>query len=1781
MATNVNFLPPSNGKRPKFISAFVFIISILLFSTEVFATTYYARADKDWNDVNAWSTTSRSGSAAGTIPGTGDIVIIDAKKIDIDAANVTIATLIITNAGNGTTSLRMQNGYKLTVTGNMTVTAENKDKTVDVYLEDNGSEIEVQGNLTFDRAANNNRKKRNQLSMEQSTTLRVIGDFIIDHQDSHNDLDEDDMDIEDGAIIICESDVYLNITDGGDLKIEFNGSSSWQIDGNVISTVSGGDKLEIKTKDNASITVNGNFTHTQTGGDDFKIKAENSTTGTEQIHILGNLLIDHDAGEKVEIEAKNKGEIAIGGDFTIDWDGSSASSKEMKLKIEDNGVIDVDGSMSINVNDPNNAKIKAEFKDNGKLQVGVDNGILTESADITLANGSKFELKMDHDSQFEVYGNLDLVQNGNDELYIYLNQSNSGSTTDAQLLVDGNLTISKGDGDEAYIFLEDDADINVGGDLNISFSGFDAGWKNAEIQLENNATITALGNLSVTMNDTRQNSLIFDLDHTSAITIGVNDGSLAKSATINVTDGYQLLFDLDRDSKFQVYGNFHNTFNGTDSYEFDLNYNSNGSSADGQLAIDGNWTLTKTNGDFFRLRAKNTSDIKVGGNFNVTSTGHDNGAWDDESIYLTNDATLDVNGSFSYSLNDPNKQNDLIIDLDYDAAFYVGTNDGAFAYSATFSMIEGLDYKLQLDRNAKFQVFGDLIIDYSANQEFSIDLNRSTNGSGTDAQLLVGRNFTITKTDGYGFELYQGYSSDINVGGNFTYAGTNHKSGWWDDETIRLYNDATFSVAKNFSFSMNDGTNQNDLLLYLYDNTVLNTGTTTNHTATITQYDGNNMEIYLASSAIWNNAGDLYWNYTDGTNTSYANLNNNSELNVGGDFIITNAQNSSEFSIYVNTSALLNVDGNIDVSSAATSNRIEIELDNSSKLELGGSFIRSATPNNYGKLWMASNATLEFNGTSSQVFPQENGAGTDDIYLTNVIINNTASSTPQLTMEGNNTVQKTIVFTDGVVSSTSSNMLKLADNGSVTSASNASYVDGLFGKIGNNIFTFPIGDNGYYAPITMTAASNNSDEFDASYVNSSPHDAGFDTTSTAVRIDHISKTEYWLFNRAVGSANVKATLGWNRARSGDIGEGTLCDIRLTRWDGSAWLNEGNGGTSGNSNSGTIITGSSYDCTTSTNVSSWVNNAPITLAIDSNYITWDGLVYDGGSGTSGAPNTSDATRILKVFGTNAVVTADASVDNVIITSSGSITIRDGVKVTVNGIIINEGIINIENNGSLIQTTLGVNANEGSGIYNVNRTGNNSANTYNIWSSPISDADVVTSFSGTNPCDIWVFDQNNQAWTHDYTAGFSTTCYGNSVTFTASDVITGGDGIMNQGVGYFIPGAAIPTRQYSGQVNNGDYLVPISITSLLNPGGSNWGADDWNLIGNPYPSALDATAFWNENAVNNSRITDAIYFWDDNRSGTGYNQNSDYASWNLLGGVNSGNSSTIPTGNVASGQGFWVIGNANTNVVFNNSMRNGDNDQFFKNNNTEEKHLAWVSVVTPNGYTNNVLVGYSNNSTDQVDPLYDAHKLEGNAHVRFASLIGTEEFSIQGFKALNIGDSKVIPLVLFTDDSGIHTFSKYHSENLPINFKVYLKDLVTGIQQDLTSGDYTVTLNGNQEYLNRFELVFENSINNAGTGNGTKDGSNGADTTTTVTGINENTNSNFTVTQNENDILIANQNGINGSIQIFDVTGKLVWVKENLNNQVSQTINLNSISSGTYFITIVENEKMVYTKQWIRP
>ena len=595
----------------------------------------------------------------------------------------------------------------------------------------------------------------------------------------------------------------------------------------------------------------------------------------------------------------------------------------------------------------------------------------------------------------------------------------------------------------------------------------------------------------------------------------------------------------------------------------------------------------------------------------------------------------------------------------------------------------------------------------------------------------------------------------------------------------------------------------------------------------------------------------------------------------------------------------------------------------------------------------------------------------------------------------------------------------------------------------------------------------------------------------------------------------------------------------------------------------IVTGASYEDYDSLN-GSFESSAGAVYSFGDGII-WDGTSWSGGSGTANAPNSTDGTKPLFINGSNGIISEDAQVNSLHVKLGADLTINANKGLTINNRVVNHGTLTVSNDAAFIQTHTGEDRNLTSGTFLIKRDGQGDSTKYNIWSSPINQGFIPTIFNANNPCDIYTFDPTTQSWLYDYLNGYSDTCAGNAVTFSSSYLIPSADGYLDACRGYFIAGSNTEaTKTFSGTINNGSFSYSLTTTNLGNK--PFWDDDDWNMVGNPYPSALNATEFWN---TNSSLLSDGLYFWNEaNDTVSAYNQHNEYSVWNLAGSVVPGyNNSATHLGHIASGQGFWVAASSAGTLQFTNSMRSGNNTQFFKTPPPINRNY-WLGFTTPSGDGANILIGYNSITTDEIDNGYDAHKIDVGSTVSFASrrldLISDEKFTIQMVGNVTQNETKMIPLSVSTDSLGEQTFTLFKDTNTKAFIDVFLYDSELDTLVDIENQNYTVDFVDSTHYEQRFFFV----INHTGPVQGSISFNSGKDST--LTRIDDpDLNSGIVWLQDEIEIKAEIKTGFQGTLQCYDLAGKLIYTK--IVGQSTQTVSWNwqSQPKGLYIISLLES------------
>lgn len=543
------------------------------------------------------------------------------------------------------------------------------------------------------------------------------------------------------------------------------------------------------------------------------------------------------------------------------------------------------------------------------------------------------------------------------------------------------------------------------------------------------------------------------------------------------------------------------------------------------------------------------------------------------------------------------------------------------------------------------------------------------------------------------------------------------------------------------------------------------------------------------------------------------------------------------------------------------------------------------------------------------------------------------------------------------------------------------------------------------------------------------------------------------------------------------------------------------------------------------------------------------------------------------GVTITVTSDyvGLANSVTIKPGGKLIIQSGATLRVTNHIVNLNSspesLTIHSGGNLVQSTDNL-IKPNQGRANVFRNSNPMDKYgYTYWSSPVKNQNTITGtplYTGIN---------NAYKWN-----------YVNGVNGTMSWISN--PGAMLSGVGYiarapqnFAPfnqstnnqwQKGIVTASFKGELNNG--IIPVTIYPHINP-------LDYTLIGNPYPGKILADRLLNNYGVglvtgNNQIIVPTLYFWT--HASTPIPQNgmysypeTDYSTYTLLGGtgtapsINDGNQ-IRPTGIIAAGQGFFVKGTSTGGTInFNNSYRQTTAGQghFFRTMNSEEnqetdslaieKHRFWLELKGNNALFKEILIGFSNKGTDELDALDG--ELNSTSNNQFYSFINDKNYVIQSLP-LPFEENRVIPVGLKVSQTGNYTISLSTFDGLFEEQNIYLRDKLLRTLHNLKNGEYEFYSNSGT-INDRFEIVFSTTL-----------------------GLNDNIKEESWIVYKSNSKITVETFGFTmQDVSVYDVLGKRIYnyKTNNVSNHTIPNLNQNQV----VIVKVTTNDGIILSKKVI--
>lgn len=482
----------------------------------------------------------------------------------------------------------------------------------------------------------------------------------------------------------------------------------------------------------------------------------------------------------------------------------------------------------------------------------------------------------------------------------------------------------------------------------------------------------------------------------------------------------------------------------------------------------------------------------------------------------------------------------------------------------------------------------------------------------------------------------------------------------------------------------------------------------------------------------------------------------------------------------------------------------------------------------------------------------------------------------------------------------------------------------------------------------------------------------------------------------------------------------------------------------------------------------------------------------------------------------------------IESGGHVEITANNSVVIDSALINNGGLTIKNSGSLLQNSLN-DENSGNGWVNVERNSGVLEDDlrFQYWSSPIQNADMAAVFAGTNPNDWYSYQGDGSAPSWAPHTGNMQPGRG----YTSTGTI----GISNQS----------ETRIFTGKVNNGS--LSLSTTLLAN---------DYILLGNPYPSAISNVAFFNDNPDLNG----TLWLW--NQSSASSANPNDYITWTAAGSTGGGAADFVGTA-----QGFMVQTAANlTSIAFNNSQRVTGNNQPFYSPNSVGHSKIWMSCVDSIGNHNNLLIALMPSATMGVDRMLDGAKIKGNPNLAFYSLLQQEPYSIQAIPPLNVKKSTIIPLGVDAWQTGIYQLRLDSLTHWKTNYQIELIDTQLDTIYDLTS-THIVSFDVHQtgQILNRFYLKLSYRME--------KNDSDLSDSIDVVSSVPTENNSEICSAFYSHAhifIVLESERHFIDRVQLVSIGGVPVFTSPRLINNRTYQISTVSFAKGTYLLKVERSD-----------
>lgn len=285
-------------------------------------------------------------------------------------------------------------------------------------------------------------------------------------------------------------------------------------------------------------------------------------------------------------------------------------------------------------------------------------------------------------------------------------------------------------------------------------------------------------------------------------------------------------------------------------------------------------------------------------------------------------------------------------------------------------------------------------------------------------------------------------------------------------------------------------------------------------------------------------------------------------------------------------------------------------------------------------------------------------------------------------------------------------------------------------------------------------------------------------------------------------------------------------------------------------------------------------------------------------------------------------------------------------------------------------------------------------------------------------------------------------------------------------------------FDGTFTTADQLHTVTYDDNDNSqAGVNGYFDGWNLMANPFPSALD----WEDASWDKTYVDASVYYWDGTFENEGNYKYYVASTYNDGTNVVNGGSQFIPASQAFFVKAKSTVGSGGQEITIPNDARKHSGQDFWGKSNssksTKTSNGFFRLQANVDGFSDELVVRYIPEATDLYDGDYDAYKMYSFS-TNMPQIYTYNELNGAGYaiNSLPVSDmDQIVPVGFEIGKNGVSNCDIQLLDYNMNNNHIYIQDVNENTVQNLISNpNYNFILQDSADIRERFFIYFEENV-----------------------------------------------------------------------------------------------------------